>query len=164
MHHSDPLCVVRVGTARVGVPTAEIVEVLDRSQPQPVPLTPDFVAGVIPYRGEILPVLRLHVMLRWGQCDAPHGVLVFSCPDRHEMYGVAIDAAEGIIHPEPGSWQNNPSTLDPLSMRLFHGSYCDGLGLILRLAPFELAPTRLMHSESFPQLVTNSDSEKECTR
>lgn len=164
MLQSDSLCTVRVGPARIGVSTSEVREVLDRSRPQAVPLASAFVAGVIPYRGEILPVLSLHVLLGIAQSDSPAGMLVFASPDANEFYGVAVDTVEGITEVRFDSWQENPSTFHPLSSRLFRGSFRDPFGLILRLAPFELAPSRLMQTEWLAESSYLTTPETECTR
>ena len=161
MSDTIALCIIRVGSTRFGVSTTDIHEVLDRSYPQPVPLTPQYVTGVIPYRGNILPVLSLHMLLAIAPATSPAGVLVFATSEQHEFYGIGVDAVEGMTSVQSDRWIQNPATLDPISTCLFRGSFHDDSGLIVWLSPLELAPARLMHNEWLHQSVTKTETE--CT-
>lgn len=144
---SDSLCIVRVGMARFGIETAEIREVLPGSLPQPVPLAPAFVAGVLSYRGEILCVLSLRELFRLEEPDTYNNILVFFSPEHNELFGVAVDGVDGVTPIEPGSWQENPATLDNVSTTFLRGCCRDDRGLILRLSLSDLAPARLIQND-----------------
>ena len=46
------ICSLRVGTGLYGIATSQIREVLGTIVPQSVPLAPEYIAGVVPYRGK----------------------------------------------------------------------------------------------------------------
>lgn len=162
MSFTPCLCTVRVGAARFGIETGEIREVLAGPRPQAVPLAPPFVAGVIPYRGDILCVLSVRPLLRLETPETSNNILVFCSPEHSELFGVAVDVVEGITAVEPDSWQDNPATLDPVSMRLLRGSCRDARGLIVRLVPAELAPARLLQNDHLAQRTGLITPETEC--
>ena len=45
------MCTVRLGTTMFGVPITHILEIVGAARPQPVPLAPVFVGGLVHYRG-----------------------------------------------------------------------------------------------------------------
>ncbi|MGD0913658.1 MAG: chemotaxis protein CheW, partial [Terracidiphilus sp.] len=47
------LCSVRVGKTMFGVPIGHILEIVGSARPQPVPLAPDYVGGLVHYRGDV---------------------------------------------------------------------------------------------------------------
>jgi purine-binding chemotaxis protein CheW len=155
------LCCVSVGGDRYGVETAGIREVLGSVRLEPVPLAPGFVAGVVPYRGEILTVLSLGALLGGTRKATPGGVLVFASGEG-ELFGVAVDGIEGVASFERATWQENPGTLGRAETAVFGGSYRDARGLVVRLEPGELAPARLM-MQTWADGVRASTLEPECT-
>ena len=48
---------------RYGIDVADVVEIMPRLSLQQVPRSPDYVAGLINYRGQILPVVDLSVLI-----------------------------------------------------------------------------------------------------
>ena len=60
---SVSLCSLRAGTGLYGVDTPQIREVLGPSVPQRVPLAPEYIAGVVPYRGEVLTTVSFRALL-----------------------------------------------------------------------------------------------------
>lgn len=92
---------VRAGGRLVGLPLAQIVEVLDPGQAFPVPAVEPAVRGVTVVRGRILPLVHLGALLAGGVCPAARaqtGVLV-------ELGGrrlcLEVDEAESVLD-EPG--------------------------------------------------------------
>jgi len=54
-------CVFNVGERRVGIPLAQVREIVEPTHivPTPIPLTPPFVHGLFNLRGQVLPLLDL---------------------------------------------------------------------------------------------------------
>ena len=48
------MCSVRLGQTLFGVPITHILEIVGSARPQPVPLAPVFVGGLVHYRGDVL--------------------------------------------------------------------------------------------------------------
>jgi len=89
---------VRAGTRVVGLPLAQVVEVLDPGAAFPVPSIEPAVRGVSVIRGRILPLVHLGALLEGRACPAEKselGVLV-------ELGGrrlcLEIEAAESVLY------------------------------------------------------------------
>jgi chemotaxis signal transduction protein len=54
------------GTGLFGIETRQIREVLGTTTPQRVPLAPEYIAGVVPYRGEVLTTVSFRALLGLG--------------------------------------------------------------------------------------------------
>ena len=59
---------MRLGKALFGVPITHILEIVGGARPQPVPLAPAFVGGLVHYRGDVLTTVSLRQLL-----DMPPG-------------------------------------------------------------------------------------------
>ena len=57
------MCSVRVGQTMFGVPITHILEIVGSARPQPVPLAPGFVGGLVHYRGDVLTTVSLRQLL-----------------------------------------------------------------------------------------------------
>ncbi len=65
------VCSVRVGKTKFGVPISHILEIVGAARPQPVPLAPGYVGGLVHYRGDVLTTVSLRHLLElaaegWG--------------------------------------------------------------------------------------------------
>ena len=72
------------GANRYAVVVARVVEVVPRVELRPVPHAPVFLAGLLGYRGKVVAVIDLSVLL-----DAP------PCPDRLSTRIILVDATPG---------------------------------------------------------------------
>lgn len=57
------MCSVRLGKTLFGVPITHILEIVGGARPQPVPLAPSYVGGLIHYRGDVLTTVSLRQLL-----------------------------------------------------------------------------------------------------
>jgi purine-binding chemotaxis protein CheW len=57
------MCSVRLGNTLFGVPINHILEIVGGARPQPVPLAPAFVGGLVHYRGDVLTTVSLRQLL-----------------------------------------------------------------------------------------------------
>jgi len=86
---TEALVTFRVGTALLGVPAECVQEIADRSDASPIPLAPSHVAGLMPLRGEAIPLLDMNQFLNFE----PES-------DRHELERpprVLVVAVEGMV-------------------------------------------------------------------
>ena len=72
------LCSLYAGSESFGIDTRKIREVLGERDLQRVPMAPAFIAGVVPYRGEVLTTVNLRALLgmertRGGLCAGAGG-------------------------------------------------------------------------------------------
>ncbi len=60
----------RIGEERYALEAARVIEVIPRLPLRPQPGTPDFVAGILNFRGELVPVLDLGTLTLGVPCPA----------------------------------------------------------------------------------------------
>jgi purine-binding chemotaxis protein CheW len=132
-----------------GIDTRKIREVLGNTVPQLVPLAPKYIAGVVPYRGEVLTTVSFRALLGLEGRVGKNCVLVFDCEENEEYFGLIVDSVGGVVAMEQNALQANPNGLDARSQELFDGAYRMPSGLMVHLDPQRLRPSRLAESEMF---------------
>lgn len=143
------LCSLRSGPGLFGINTRQIREVLGALTPQQVPLAPEYIAGVVPYRGEVLTTVCFRVLLGLHRLTGPRTVLVLDDEENEECFGLVVDSVGGVVTMAHDALESNPSALDVRSMALFDGAYKMPSGLMVRLDPQRLRPSRLAESGLF---------------
>jgi purine-binding chemotaxis protein CheW len=135
------MCSVRVGQTLFGVPIAHILEIVGSARPQPVPLAPGFVGGLIHYRGDVLTTISLRQLLDLPPKDGPQDILVLESPEG--CFGLLVDKVGKVLTVSSAGHEPNPSILDERRKALFAGAYKLEDGLLVMLDPERLAPMRL---------------------
>jgi purine-binding chemotaxis protein CheW len=146
------ICSLRVGTGMFGIDTRQIREVLGTTAPQRVPLAPEYIAGVVPYRGDVLTTVSFRALLGLERRAGANCVLVFADEENEERFGLMVDGVGGVIAVGRSLLEANPSGLDARSQELFDGAYKLQSGLMVRLDPQRLRPSRLAESGLFDGL------------
>ena len=144
-----PICSLRVGSRLYGIETRQIREVLGTTAPRRVPLAPQYIAGVLPYRGEVLTTVSFRALLGLEKRDGANCVLVFDDEENEDRFGLMVDGVAGVIAVQQDALEANPSGLDERSQEIFDGAYKLPSGLIVRLDPQRLRPSRLAESGLF---------------
>ena len=145
----DSLCSLYVGSEVFGIDTTKIREVLGERRPHRVPLSPSFVAGVVPYRGDVLTAVNLRSLLGMESCNESCCVLVMEGIEGAERFGLVVDAVGGVVTVSVRMLKPNPSTLEARAKWLFEGAYKMEEGLMVRLNPQRLFPSRLAETGLF---------------
>jgi purine-binding chemotaxis protein CheW len=143
------LCSLRAGSGLFGIDTRQIREILGKTVPQPVPLAPPYVAGIVPYRGEALTTLSLRALLGLNPSSGANCVLVLDDHEAGEFFGLIVDTVGGVVAIARDTVQPTPSTLDARSLALFDGAVEMDHGLMVLLDPARLSPTCLAKSGLF---------------
>ena len=86
---TEALLTFRIGSALLGIPAELVQEVTDRGEASPIPLAPKHVIGLMPLRGEAIPLLDLN---RFLSVDAQPFDVELERPPR-----VLVVAAEGMV-------------------------------------------------------------------
>ncbi len=73
---STSLCSMFAGDESFGIDTGKIREVLGKRELERVPMAPPFVAGVVPYRGDVLTTVSFRALLGLPESDEAGCVLV----------------------------------------------------------------------------------------
>lgn len=141
------MCSVRVGEMLLGMPISHILEIIGSVRPQPVPLAPPFVGGLVHYRGDVLTTVSLRHLLGIAPSELPQPVLVLENPGG--CFGVLVDAVGEVMTVSPEAYEPNPATLGGTRKRIFTGAYKLADGLLVVLDPARLDPLHLtMNGES----------------
>jgi purine-binding chemotaxis protein CheW len=146
------MCSVRVGPTTFGIPITHILEIVGDARPQAVPLAPEFVGGLIHYRGDVLTTVSLRQLLglprhaaegRNGKkgSEGLHDILVLETSGG--CFGLLVDSVGEVLTVSSEDHEPNPSTLDQRRSALFAGAYKLQQGLLVMLDPERLDPMRL---------------------
>lgn len=143
------MCSLRAGAALFGIETTQIREVLGATEMRLVPLAPEYIDGIMPYRGDVLTTVNLRALLGLQRCAAASCVIVLDDDINEERFGLVVDGVGGVIAMARSGVEPNPSALDARSLALFDGICRTELGLMVRLNPQRLRPSRLAESGFF---------------
>jgi len=135
------MCSVRLGQMLFGVPITHILEIVGSARPQPVPLAPAFVGGLVHYRGDVLTTVSLRQLLGLPPKDGSQDILVLD--SRSGCFGLLVDSVGEVLTVSSADHEPNPSILDERRRALFAGSYKLKDSLLVMLDPERLDPMRL---------------------
>jgi purine-binding chemotaxis protein CheW len=135
------VCSVRIAEKLFGVPIRHILEIVGSTRPQPVPLAPAYVGGLVHYRGDVLTTVSLRQLLGLPARDAGHDILVME--GAGACFGLLVDSVGEVLTVSPADYEPNPSILDERRRSLLAGAYKLKDGLLVMLDPDRLDPLRL---------------------
>jgi chemotaxis signal transduction protein len=92
---------VRAGHRLVGLPLAQVVEVLDPGTAFPVPATEPAVRGVTVVRGRIVPLVHLGALLEGRACPQDRSEVAVMVELAGRRLCLELEAAETVLY-EPG--------------------------------------------------------------
>jgi purine-binding chemotaxis protein CheW len=138
------MCSVRVGQGLYGVPITHILEIVGKARPQPVPLAPGFVGGLVHYRGDVLTTVSLRHLLGMPPKDGPQDILVLE--NSSGSMGLLVDSVGEVLTASSLAYEPNPSILDERRRALFAGAYKLKDSLLVMLDPESLDLMRLRGS------------------
>ena len=129
------------GRRLFGVPITHILEIVGSARPQPVPLAPVFVGGLVHYRGDVLTTVSLRQLLglppKEGRAGHP------GAGELRRIFGLLVDSVGEVLTVSSADHEPNPSILDERRRALFAGAYKLKDSLLVMLDPEQLDPMRL---------------------
>jgi purine-binding chemotaxis protein CheW len=140
------ICSVRVSQALYGVPISHILEIVGQARPQPVPLAPGFVGGLVHYRGDVLTAVSLRHLLGLAPREGTQDILVLEAPGG--CFGLLVDSVGEVLTLASDDFEANPSTLDGARRDILAGAYKLQNFLLIMLDPERLDPVRLGVAEA----------------
>jgi purine-binding chemotaxis protein CheW len=143
------ICSLLADDRHYGIDTRGIREVLGRKTLERVPLAPSYIGGVLPYRGDVLTVVCFRALLGLAPATSPGCVLVLKSMDEPEPYGLTVDSVGGVMMLRQSTFAANPSTLDEVGQALYSGAFRLEKGLLIKIDPERLRPSRLATTELF---------------
>jgi purine-binding chemotaxis protein CheW len=135
------MCSVRLAKTLFGVPISHILEIVGGARPQPVPLAPKYVGGLVHYRGDVLTTVSLRHLLDMPPMEGPQDILVLESAGG--CFGLLVDSVGEVLTVSSADHEPNPSTLDERRRALFNGTYKLKDSLLVMLDPERLDPIRL---------------------
>jgi purine-binding chemotaxis protein CheW len=140
------VCSVRLAQTWFGVPITHILEIVGSARPQPVPLAPAYVGGLVHYRGDVLTTVSLRQLLGLPPKDGPQDILVLESAGG--CFGLLVDAVGEVLTVSSADHEPNPSILDEHRKALFAGAYKLKDKLLVMLDPERLDPLRLSQAQA----------------
>jgi len=132
------VCSVRVESTLFGVPMSHILEIVGSSRPQPVPLAPPYVGGLVHYRGDVLTTVSLRHLLGLDPKQGAQDILVLESAGG--CFGLLVDSVGEVLTVSGADYEPNPSILDERRRSLLAGAYKLKTGLLVMLDPGRLDP------------------------
>jgi purine-binding chemotaxis protein CheW len=140
------ICSVRLDKTWFGMPISHILEIVGAARPQPVPLAPGYVGGLVHYRGDVLTTVSLRQLLDLPPKDGPQDIIVLE--SKGGCFGLLVDAVGEVLTLSAVDFEQNPSTLDARRRALFAGTYKLKDKLLVMLDPDRLDPIRLSAAQA----------------
>ena len=134
------VCSVRLGQTLFGVPIRHILEIVGSARPQPVPLAPVYVGGLVHYRGDVLTTVSLRQLLDLPPKDGAQAILVIEGAGGN--FGLLVDTVSSV------DFEPNPSILGERQRALLAGAYKLKDTLLVMLDTERLDPLRLGASQA----------------
>ncbi len=135
------VCSVCVGTTLFGIPIQHILEIVGSTRPQPIPLAPGFVGGLIHYRGDVLTTVSLRSLLDLPHVNRLQHILVLESAGG--CFGLLVDSVGEVLAVSEADYEPNPSILNERRRALLDGAYKLKDGLLVMLDPERLDPAQL---------------------
>jgi purine-binding chemotaxis protein CheW len=140
------VCSVRVEDTMFGVPISHILEIVGSARPQPVPLAPVYVGGLVHYRGDVLTTVSLRQLLGLPPKEGKQDILVLESAGG--CFGLLVDSVGEVLTVSGEDYEPNPSILNERRRALFAGAYKLKSGLLVMLDPDRLDPMRLSANQA----------------
>ena len=140
------VCSVCLGKTLFGVPITHILEIVGATQPQPVPLAPDYVGGLVHYRGDVLTTVSLRRLLDLQPREGAQDILVLESVGG--IFGLLVDSVGEVLIVSAADYEPNPSILDGRRRGLLAGAYKLKDSLLVMLDPDRLDPLHLSASQA----------------
>lgn len=135
------VCSVRLDRRLFGIPIVHILEIAGGIQPQPVPLAPRFVGGLVHYRGDVLTTVSLRQLLDLPVRESAQDMLVLETAGG--CYGLLVDSVGEVLTVSAPDMEANPATINERRRMLFVGAYKLRDELMVLLDPAQLDPMAL---------------------
>ena len=140
------MCSVRLGQTLFGVPIGRILEIVGSARLLPVPLAPNFVGGLVHYRGDVLTTVSARQLLGLPPKCGPQDILVLE--GSGGCFGLLVDSVGEALTVSSADYEPIPSILDERRRTLFAGAYKLKDSLMVILNPEQFDPMRLGQAQA----------------
>jgi len=127
----NQLCGFKIGNGYYAISVLEVQEVIKPQQLTVVPLSPDYVRGLINLRGQIVTAISLRKLFGLPD-DEREDYMNIIVRSGDSLYSLVVDEILDVIDVDFDTYENTPETLDPKVRRFIAGVYkMEGRLLIL---------------------------------
>ncbi len=99
----------RIAGQRIGIPIAEVQDVLNKQKIHNIPLSPPAVVGALNLRGRIVTALDLRLCLNLEPCAAPESAMSIVVEYENELYSLLVDEIGDVETPPSHLYERPPS-------------------------------------------------------
>lgn len=120
----DSVCTVQMGGERFAVRLTDVVEVVTAAQISPYPLSPEYVAGLMHYRGDVLTVVHLRSLLGLpASAQTKAGNVCVVMAGTHGLFALQVEDMGAVHALEASKLQIVPATTDAQRHVFLRGVY-----------------------------------------
>lgn len=131
-----------MGKDEYGVDILAVQEIHCWVEPRPMPNTPDFIRGVIDWRGTIVPIIDLRVRFQYPEASYTNTTVVIilqtklASTDQDCIIGIVVDAVADVYDVAPSQLKKSPSLGSKIDTKYIKGitKIEDSMIIILDLA------------------------------
>lgn len=122
-----------VGGQRIGLPIAQVQDVLNKQKIHKIPLAPPAIVGALNLRGRIVTALDLRQCLGLAPCAAPQEAMSIVVEYENELYSLLVDQIGDVETPPAHLYERPPATLGAAWRDICSGVYRMDAALLLTL-------------------------------
>ncbi len=101
------LLILKAGANRYAIDVARIIELVPRVELRTIPYGPPFLAGLLGYRGSVIPVIDLGLLLEFERCRDCLSTRIIVVNDAPGDQNEGETGAEGPSESRPNSWTDS---------------------------------------------------------
>jgi purine-binding chemotaxis protein CheW len=120
---SQDFVTIKVEGQTLGIPVLAVHDVLNAQQITTIPLSPDWVSGVLNLRGRIVTAIDLRRRLGLPPLDKEKQSMSVVVEHGEEPYSLQIDSVGEVLSLDDQLFERNPVTLDPRWRDVSRGIY-----------------------------------------
>lgn len=142
------LCLITLDGQSLAIRTSAVREVIGGAVVVPVPLAPQFIAGIVNHRGVMLTTVSLRRVLGLAPCESK-GCVIMIRPQVSggEGFGLLVDQLAGVLTVDGRALENIPPTVATAAQNVSRGMYVREQGPLVELNAEHLRPEWLTANE-----------------
>lgn len=122
-----------LGTKNLSIPILQAREVLDILEINMIPRVPEFIEGVINYRGRIIPVIDLRIRFGIQKKVRDEDSCMIVTEIDEVLTSIIVDELHGVIQIDPSEFEDSPALGEGIDASYIGGIINKESGLVLVL-------------------------------
>lgn len=110
---SERYLAFQLGKEQYALPLLQVREVIEMSEPTPIPRTPNYFRGIINLRGQVISVLDLRAKLQFASIEnGPKTAIIILDIDPQLFVGVIVDRVSSVLAFQSDDLSQPPNTMN----------------------------------------------------